>query len=93
MDDITLTEYISMNNANILEGYSQQITRQVEILKECCSNATEILEIGFNAGHSAEVFLKVNSNVRVTSFDIGHGEQLDFGKNYIDIKNLDFEYV
>jgi predicted O-methyltransferase YrrM len=89
MDNITLTEYIRMNNANIIEGYSQQITRQVDLLKDCSSNAKEILEIGFNAGHSAEVFLKVNSNVRVTSFDIGYGEQLDCGKNYIDIKYPD----
>ena len=41
------------------EGHSQQVPQQVEDLIRL-TNAPNItvLEIGFNAGHSAEVFLK-----------------------------------
>jgi hypothetical protein len=39
---------------------------------------TRIMEIGFNAGHSAELFLK-HSSAHVTSFDLG-----DHDKEYID---------
>ena len=87
--DISLTEYINQHYANIVEGYSQQIPRQVEILESYAKDAKNILEIGFNAGHSAEVFLRANPLCSVTSFDIGFGDHLELGKNYIDINYPD----
>ena len=39
-----------------------------------------ILEIGFNAGHSAATFLSASSKVKVTSFDIGIHDYLKIGK-------------
>lgn len=45
-----------------------------------------ILEIGFNAGHSAATFLSASSKVKVTSFDIGIHDYLKIGKKFIDRK-------
>ena len=43
------------------------------------------MEIGFNAGHSAEVFLKNNSKLTLTSFDLGSHDYVLTAKEYIDV--------
>lgn len=45
-----------------------------------------ILEIGFNAGHSAITFLSASKKVNVVSFDIGIHNYLMIGKKFIDRK-------
>ncbi len=67
-----------------LEGYSQQIPYQTELLKNFAKSAKTILEIGFNGGHSAEIFLS-NSEAIVTSFDLGCYDYVFKGKKYIDL--------
>ena len=42
------------------------------------------MEIGFNAGHSADTFLKSNENISLVSFDIATHLYVDIGKTYID---------
>lgn len=42
------------------------------------------MEIGFNAGHSAEVFLKNNPDCTLTSFDMGMYRCVSYSKKYID---------
>jgi predicted O-methyltransferase YrrM len=42
------------------------------------------MEIGFNAGHSAEVFLQNNKNLTLTSFDLGSHNYVTTAKEYID---------
>ena len=41
------------------------------------------MEIGFNAGHSSELFLKYTS-AHVTSFDLGEHPYVSHAKEYID---------
>jgi len=89
MQDINLSQFIQIHNGRIIEGFSQQIPRQIELLNNFAINAKEILEIGFNAGHSSELFLKANSNVNVTSFDLDCYIITSVGKTYIDIKYPD----
>jgi len=43
-----------------------------------------VMEIGFNAGNSAEVFLRNNKNLTLTSFDIGEHDYVAAAKSYID---------
>jgi predicted O-methyltransferase YrrM len=43
------------------------------------------MEIGFNAGHSAEIFLKNNKELTLTSFDLGEHDYVNHAKEYIDI--------
>jgi predicted O-methyltransferase YrrM len=84
---MSLVEYLQFNNATIQEGYSQQITQQHADLKDLVSNESvkTVLEIGFNAGHSADIFLKNNPNVKLVSFDICEHDSVNIGKKYIDM--------
>lgn len=45
---------------------------------------TRIAEIGFNAGHSACMFLGARPDITVVSFDIGHQPQCLHAKRFID---------
>lgn len=47
-------------------------------------NKIHIMEIGFNAGHSAEIFLETNKNIHLTSFDLGLNPYVKSAKKFID---------
>lgn len=79
----SLSDFLLENRVIIAEGFSQQIPQQVEDLKRLCAHASSICEIGFNAGHGADVFLR-NSRAHVVSFDIGEHSYVDVAKQYID---------
>jgi hypothetical protein len=44
------------------------------------------LEIGFNAGHSSEIFLRSNPNSKVTSIDVGYWYYSKFGVEFLNNK-------
>ena len=79
-----LSTYFKNNNIKITEGYSEEINQQCLDIKQILKDnlPAKIMEIGFNAGHSAELFLE-NSNAYVHSFDLGeHFHQyLKYGNN------------
>ncbi len=81
-----LQNYLNSKGYRVIEGYSQQVPKQVERLKELIKNENikNVMEIGFNAGHSAELFLSTNPNIHLTSFDIGVHDYMKVGKTYID---------
>lgn len=81
-----LVEFFKANKIKVTEGYTQLIEEQCNQIKNLLNTDMKlIMEIGFNAGHSAEIFLK-NSNAYVYSFDIGthFSEYLKYGKMYIN---------
>ena len=84
-----LSDFFKKNKINVTEGnINEQNKQQLDIqniLKQ--TNSKYIMEIGFNAGHSAELFLS-NSNAYLYSFDIGHHfhKYLKFGKQFINNK-------
>lgn len=90
----SLTDYYTKNNIDITEGYSQQVDGEIEFLKNIVTSSDismndpnpirNVMEIGFNAGHSAELFLNANPDIQLVSFDIGDHEYLKQGKKYID---------
>ena len=83
-----LENFLSEKNIHVHEGYSQQVEQQINILDKIISQKSIIYacEIGFNAGHSAEIILKSNPNCILVSFDLGyHQDYLYWGKYYIDI--------
>jgi len=82
----SLDEYLKQFDIERFEGYSAQVEQQVELLKKLASNNNikNILEIGFNAGHSAEIFLSSNKSATVTSFDVNRHKYTLLGKDYID---------
>jgi len=69
-------------NVDVVEGNINNIPEQALDLMNLGVNAKNILEIGFNAGHSAELFLKMGANV--TSFDLGEHSYLSTSKDYLD---------
>ena len=68
-----------------MEGYCEQVPQQIEDLLNLLNEIKplKILEIGFNAGHSSELFLK-NSKATVVSFDLGYHSYVYYAKKYID---------
>lgn len=58
---------------------------QIKCLKELVNNDNlkNIMQIGFNAGHSADIFLGTNKNINLVSFDIGKGPCVKLGEKYI----------
>jgi len=83
---MSLISYLKNNNCNIIEGYSRSCYNEVIILQLLSSpkNIKNILEIGFNAGHSADLFLNTNSECNVLSFDIGEHSYVKIAKEFID---------
>jgi predicted O-methyltransferase YrrM len=85
----SLNEYLKENcPATFYEGHCQQVSDQVNILRSMASfkNISNIMEIGFNAGHSSEVFLSASPRTKVVSFDIGLHDYYTHGKIFIDRK-------
>ena len=68
------------------EGYSQQVKGQVDFLTNIVNDKSinNVMEIGFNGGHSAELFLSSNKNINLVSFDIGVHDYMKLGKEFID---------
>ena len=78
---------IFLNNKGFssFEGYSQEIPQQVLDLIQLSNKPNiNVMEIGFNAGHSAEVFLQNNKDLNITSFDLGNHNYVTTAKEYID---------
>lgn len=81
-----LIDFYKELNITKFEGYSQQCNEESIFLKNIVNNKSinTVMEIGFNAGHSAELFLSSNKNINLTSFDIGTHKYVNFGKKFID---------
>jgi len=82
---MSITDFLNSRGFHHFEGYSQQVPRQVEDLILLTNKPNlHVMEIGFNAGHSAEVFLKNNNDLTLTSFDLGRHDYVATAKEYID---------
>ena len=81
-----LSEFLQQKNITQFEGYSQQVKEQANFLRNIVNakSIKSVMEIGFNAGHSAELFLSSNKNINLVSFDIGFHDYLKLGKQFID---------
>ena len=82
-----LSAYLNSKGFNNLEGNvggcPPEYLDLIELTKKPIVN---VMEIGFNGGHSAELFLKNNDDIHLTSFDIGAHAYLLKGKAYIDAR-------
>jgi hypothetical protein len=82
---MSLTEFLINKGFSEFEGHSQNVPPQVEDLIKITNQPNiRVMEIGFNAGHSADVFLKSNPSLTLTSFDIGIHDYVETAKGYID---------
>lgn len=89
-DNTDLSAYLKSKNVAIRQGYITQNDvhkdKVIEQIKNLygLENISSILEIGFLAGHSSEMFLKLNPTLKVTSVDNGALLSVKSGKEYID---------
>jgi len=83
---MNLDSYLSSHGYGDYEGNCSQLRDQINDLAQLAASPSvkNIMEIGFNAGHSTNVFLSVNSEAKVTSFDIGQHDYVHAAKKYID---------
>jgi predicted O-methyltransferase YrrM len=82
---MSITSFLNNRGFRTFEGYSQQVPQQVEdLIKLTNKPKINVMEIGFNAGHSAEVFLGNNRDLTLTSFDLGAHNYVMAAKEYID---------
>lgn len=83
---MNLTSFLNANRHTLVEGHCQQIPRQSETLIQLTNKPNiNVMEIGFNGGHSADTFLRNNSTLTLTSFDLGCHNYVATGKKYIDM--------
>jgi predicted O-methyltransferase YrrM len=81
-----ITTFLSNKGFYSLEGHTQDVPLQVDDLINLSNMPNiNVMEIGFNAGHSAEIFLKNNKELILTSFDLGIRDYVYHAKEYIDI--------
>lgn len=82
---MNITQFLTSHGFHEFEGYSQQVPRQVEDLLYLTNRPKiNVMEIGFNAGHSAELFLQHNPGMTLTSFDLGEHPYVIPAKYFID---------
>lgn len=85
-----LSQLFKKYNITNVEGNifcNEQKTQYIKnIIEE--NNIKNILEIGFNAGHSSYLFLNINDNINVTSFDLGIHKYVNLVKKDIFEKNF-----
>lgn len=80
-----ITKFLKDRGFEHFEGYSQQVQQQViDLINLTNKNNINVMEIGFNAGHSAELFLENNKTLTLTSFDLGTHKYVNTAKEYID---------
>jgi len=77
-----LTHFLNDRGFHEFEGYSQQVSNQVkDLIKLSSGSNIHAMEIGYNAGHSAEIFLKNNPTLTLTSFDLGFHDYIKPSKD------------
>ena len=87
----SICKLLETRNVKIKQGYITQVDEHafqlVARLKQICDiySVKNVLEIGFLAGHSAELFLKLNDHIQVTSIDESVLQSVSIGKEYIDL--------
>ena len=80
-----LNEYLASSGVTTIEGSSYSSPEQVKDLISLTTKPNlKVMEIGFNAGHSAVTFLQNNNDLTLTSFDLGEHSYGKIAKEYID---------
>ena len=85
--DINLDTYLSEQGVLVTEGYvtAKQKAEFIQDLQRL-PQIKNILEIGFNAGHSSELFLTTTNCEKLVSFDINIHSYTKIGAEFIQKK-------
>ena len=82
---MSLRDYLKKYDITKFEGSIHNQEAQQKRLKSLTKGKKKGLEIGFNAGDSADLFLN-NGVIKLTSLDIGEHDYYKVGKKYINKK-------
>jgi predicted O-methyltransferase YrrM len=83
----SLDEYLAAQGSCVTEGHIGKYPEKLKFFASLFRDATKIRtigEIGFNAGHSSDLFLSTYPSCTVVSFDIMDHPYATIGKRYID---------
>ena len=86
---VTLDQYIQEHHEAVTEGHIGKYGWKKDFFRTLIRDNPQIKivgEIGFNAGHSSEVFLTASLQCTVISFDVMKTAYSKIGKQYIDLK-------
>lgn len=83
---MNLDEHLAAAGHTVFEGHSGQEPRETAVLRELVTRpgVQRVLEIGFNAGHSSDLFLSANPRCEVLSFDLGRHAYVAVAKAFVD---------
>jgi len=86
----TLDAYLGARGAQVTEGHIGQLGAAMSDLQRLAASTKgqHMLEIGFNAGHSADRLLSACPEATLISFDVGLHSYGAIGKEYIDKKHI-----
>lgn len=85
ISNMTVESFLNSRGFYAFEGHTQLCPQKVfDLINLTNKPHINIMEIGFNAGHSAEIFLQNNKNLTLTSFDLGGHTYVSTAKEYID---------
>lgn len=81
-----LSQYLREHGAKNIEGNIEGSKAACDTLKQIVSDhtGTHFMEIGFNAGHSAEIMLRAKDDSVITSFDIGQHDYVKLAAKYME---------
>lgn len=83
---MSVHSFLKSKGYHTFEGNCQELPCQIIDLIKLVTDPgiLRVMEIGFNAGHSAELFLESNPQITLTSFDLSLHEYVQSAKEYID---------
>lgn len=81
-----INSFLNSRGFHTFEGCCNDNVEQLnDLINLTRGDNLNVLEIGFNAGHSSDTFLKNNKTLNIISFDIGRHDYVSHAKEYIDI--------
>jgi hypothetical protein len=82
---MNITSFLSSRGFISSVGHVGEVPEQFsDLIKLTSKPNINVMEIGFNAGNSAELFLANNKSLSLTSFDLGVFNYVSTAKEYID---------
>ena len=83
--NITLRQFLKKNDMNVSEGSLHNQKDQQNLLRRLIKGCRKGMQIGFNAGDSADLFLDETGGI-LTSFDINRHNYVAVGNKYMNLK-------
>lgn len=84
---LSIIEFLNNRGLYCYEGYCSHPEQIQDLITLTNKPNINVMEIGFNAGHSSDIILSNNKELTLTSFDLGYHNYVTSAKEYIDNKH------